>query len=274
MNNIASEMPWLILELNRQQFAVPARDVRELVGRAEVNAIPGFAAYVRGVMNLRGNIIPVVDLRKRLGMVSSLDEVETFCALMQQREQDHVKWLAELESSLREDREFRLATDPHKCAFGQWYYSYTSDNTWITGLLRRFEQPHARIHATAAEALMMRAQGQVSNALALVKERRQNVLAQMIHLFHSLRDLIRDTQNEIVIVLETSQRRFGIAVDGALALEKFSRDDIEPLPVSTQAAVAQVARKGHDGRPILLLTPEALLGSLAHHQLVDSSPCI
>ncbi len=106
-------MPWVIVQLKNQEFGVPTSNVRELVSRPEVGPVPGTPPHMRGVMNLRGRIIPVVDLRQRLGMTSATDETERFC-VVDQRRQDHVKWLAELESSVREDREFKLATDPHR----------------------------------------------------------------------------------------------------------------------------------------------------------------
>ncbi len=66
--------------------------------------------------------------------------MEDFSKLMRQREEDHRNWLNELEKSVKEKSEFRLARDPHKCAFGRWYYSYRSDSPWMTAVLRKFEQ--------------------------------------------------------------------------------------------------------------------------------------
>jgi CheW-like domain len=112
-------MPWLIVRLKGQSFALPTQEVRELVIKPRIAVVPDTPAYVRGVMNLRGRLYPVIDLRKRLGMTPAAEESASFCALMDQRRQDHVNWLAELEASARERREFKLTADPHKCAFGR-----------------------------------------------------------------------------------------------------------------------------------------------------------
>jgi chemotaxis signal transduction protein len=80
---------------------------------SEVASIPNMPDFVRGAINLRGRVMPLVDLRKRLGMVSASEETSEFIRLMMQREQDHKNWLAELEASVRERREFKLTTDPH-----------------------------------------------------------------------------------------------------------------------------------------------------------------
>jgi hypothetical protein len=95
--------------------------VRELVMVSEVASIPNMPDFVRGAINLRGRVMPLVDLRKRLGMVSATEETSELIRLMMQREQDHKNWLAELEACVRESREFKLTTDPHTCAFGKWY---------------------------------------------------------------------------------------------------------------------------------------------------------
>ena len=83
-----------------------------------------------------------MDLRVRLGMIPLKKEIDDLVDLMKQREQDHRKWLEELESSVRQQREFKLATDPHKCAFGKWYDTFTTDNLTLGHALKKFDQPH------------------------------------------------------------------------------------------------------------------------------------
>lgn len=49
-----------------EQFGVDILIVQEIIRSATVTAVPNSPDFVEGVINLRGNIIPVVDLRKRL----------------------------------------------------------------------------------------------------------------------------------------------------------------------------------------------------------------
>lgn len=53
--------------IGRQTFALPISTVREIIRVREVTSIPDAPNYVEGVINLRGRIIPVIDLRKRFG---------------------------------------------------------------------------------------------------------------------------------------------------------------------------------------------------------------
>jgi len=51
--------------VGRETFGVPISMVREIVRVPEITAVPNAAAFIEGVINLRGKIVPVVDLRKR-----------------------------------------------------------------------------------------------------------------------------------------------------------------------------------------------------------------
>jgi len=51
--------------IGRETFGLPISIVREIVRVPEITAVPNAPDYIEGVINLRGKIIPVIDLRKR-----------------------------------------------------------------------------------------------------------------------------------------------------------------------------------------------------------------
>ena len=53
--------------IGRETFGLPIAMVREIVRVPEITSVPNAPEYIEGVINLRGRIIPVVDLRKRFG---------------------------------------------------------------------------------------------------------------------------------------------------------------------------------------------------------------
>ncbi len=59
---------YLTFDLAGGVFAIPILAVREIRGLEEVAKIPHSPHYILGVMNLRGTVVPVLDLRARLGM--------------------------------------------------------------------------------------------------------------------------------------------------------------------------------------------------------------
>lgn len=54
-------------EVGKEEFAVPILAVQEINRMMQITRVPQSPAFVEGVINLRGKIIPVIDLRKRFG---------------------------------------------------------------------------------------------------------------------------------------------------------------------------------------------------------------
>ena len=58
----------LVFQLGREEFGVRVLKVREIMGVQDITAVPQQPAHVKGVINLRGKVIPVVDLRLKFGL--------------------------------------------------------------------------------------------------------------------------------------------------------------------------------------------------------------
>lgn len=54
-------------QVGRETYGVPITSLHEIVRVPEITAVPDAPAYMEGVINLRGKIVSVIDLRKRLG---------------------------------------------------------------------------------------------------------------------------------------------------------------------------------------------------------------
>ena len=66
---MARELHIVGFRIGRETFGVPISMVHEIVRVPDITAVPDAPDYVEGVINLRGKIVPVVDLRKRFGEV-------------------------------------------------------------------------------------------------------------------------------------------------------------------------------------------------------------
>jgi len=58
----------VIFTLGQEEYTMPIEMVREIIRLGEVRAIPQAPAYVRGLINLRGKSIPIIDLHVRFGI--------------------------------------------------------------------------------------------------------------------------------------------------------------------------------------------------------------
>jgi purine-binding chemotaxis protein CheW len=64
----ANETQIVVFELGDERYGLDIATVFEIIRHQPITAVPQAPAFVRGVINLRGRIIPVVDLRDRFGM--------------------------------------------------------------------------------------------------------------------------------------------------------------------------------------------------------------
>ena len=62
------EGQFLTFTLARQEYGIEIRHVTEIIGIQRITDLPDMPAYIKGVINLRGKVIPVVDVRLRFGM--------------------------------------------------------------------------------------------------------------------------------------------------------------------------------------------------------------
>lgn len=62
---------YLTFTLGQEEYGIEILKVQEIKGYSAITPVPNTPVHVRGVMNLRGTIIPVVDLRAKLGMAEA-----------------------------------------------------------------------------------------------------------------------------------------------------------------------------------------------------------
>jgi len=68
---------FLTFSLGNEQYGLEILRVKEIIGLLDITNVPRMPDFVRGVINLRGKIIPVVDLRVKFGMPKAQDTQET-----------------------------------------------------------------------------------------------------------------------------------------------------------------------------------------------------
>lgn len=70
---VAERQRWVRFELAGQWYGVAILEVQEVLAQAAIEPVPGAPADVLGVINLRGSIVTVLDLRRRLGLTPLAD---------------------------------------------------------------------------------------------------------------------------------------------------------------------------------------------------------
>lgn len=67
----------LTMDLQGQIFALEAAQVREILDLVPVTEVPGSQPFVNGLINVRGKVVPLADLRLKFGMEQAPDTIDT-----------------------------------------------------------------------------------------------------------------------------------------------------------------------------------------------------
>ncbi len=67
--NVAEEvLQWVTFQLDRETYGINVMQVQEVLRYTEIASVPGAPDYVLGIINLRGNVVTVIDTRSRFGL--------------------------------------------------------------------------------------------------------------------------------------------------------------------------------------------------------------
>jgi len=80
-NEKASAGKYLTFDLGKEEYCIGILKVREIIGLMEITAVPHTPRYIKGVINLRGSVIPVLDLRAKFNMESE-EYTERTCIIV------------------------------------------------------------------------------------------------------------------------------------------------------------------------------------------------
>ena len=90
VTSITETTQYLTFKLDQELFALDIGKVREVLDFTSITKVPQTPDYMRGVINLRGSVVPVVDLRLKFGMTMAEHTVNT-CIIIVEVEMDGEK---------------------------------------------------------------------------------------------------------------------------------------------------------------------------------------
>jgi len=79
--NVAQEGKYLTFALGKEDYGIEILKVMEIIGIMEITAVPQVPNYVKGVINLRGKVIPVISLRIKFDM-GEIDYTPETCIIV------------------------------------------------------------------------------------------------------------------------------------------------------------------------------------------------
>lgn len=92
-------------------FAIPISDVVQIISMQGITALPDFPDYAKGVINLRGNIIPVIDIRIRFGK-PEIEYNESTCIIVTNMEDSYMGFIVDAVDEVTDIEEDTISPPP------------------------------------------------------------------------------------------------------------------------------------------------------------------
>ncbi len=103
--NNAPLSQWVTFRLDAEKYGINVMSVQEVLRMTEIAPVPGAPDYVLGIINLRGNVVTVIDTRKRFGLSDKEADEQTRIVIIEAENQvvgilvDSVAEVADLQGS-------------------------------------------------------------------------------------------------------------------------------------------------------------------------------
>lgn len=100
--SITETRPYLTFKLGDSLFALDVAKVREILEYTKITKVPQTPEYMRGIINLRGSVVSVIDLRLKLGMPTTEPTINTCIIVVEVMMEGTVSVLGALADSVQE----------------------------------------------------------------------------------------------------------------------------------------------------------------------------
>lgn len=267
MNNIIPksckpDMPLIIFKVGEMTCAVDGASVISIQRMEEFTLTPHTPDEIFGSINFRNQVISILDLRTVFGLPTRIKEYSDFIKMLDQRKQDHIKWVNTLKETVRNNTHFPLATCPHQCAFGKWYDKYNHPNKKIMFHLEKIREPHNKLHYAALDVAKIQEKDWSEHEK---NEEIQNILHQVEHeymttvvgLLDSAKAMFKDIYQTMLIVLEDIEP-IAVAVDEVVAVTNLEEVAVEKESLMHGTMVQRFLKGKNDDDIIYHLSHEAL----------------
>jgi purine-binding chemotaxis protein CheW len=103
---------YLTFYIENQLFGIPIADIVQIVGIQEITEVPEFPEYAKGVINLRGIIIPIIDVRLRMKK-AEIPYDERTCIIVTNIEDSHIGFIVDSVNEVTDIYEENVSAPPN-----------------------------------------------------------------------------------------------------------------------------------------------------------------
>ncbi len=231
-------MEFIHININSQNYLLSSEKIKEILKYPTIKPLAESSEFIKGIMSHKNKIIPLIEIRKLLGFESFESEQ---IKLLQKVEAQHVSWMKDFETSLRENKPFKKALDPHKCELGKWIdeslQCMRCNHDGFIDIIKNSVVPfHNALHNEGKEFLSEQNLGTLETKIETIKEHGANTIKGLKNLEEQIHRL--SSSFEQLIIYDIDGIDVGFIVDGVAGLHQLDEKNYnlgtEPLSKSNK----------------------------------------
>lgn len=269
-NEDADDLQQLVsFRVANEEFAFPMERVREILRVQTPTKVPDVPDYVLGVLTVRGQLLPIIDLRCQLRLQSMADECAARCSLVRHTFEN---WLTALRSRAADAKhEWTIAASE---TFRAWVAEFSSSSQVLMDGIAKLRALDEKLARLAKQGQQFQSDSDAAGAAACV----QDMIAVAADLASALAEFeqqiatnIQDDQR--IVVVDAGGMLLGLVVDHVNEVLQVSRKFVDPPPTITSGDGRDLSgiAKLDDGKRLLLLLDPSQLLKQEHRQRLSNS---
>jgi purine-binding chemotaxis protein CheW len=254
------EVLLVVFRLGEEEYAMSIASVREILKVDEITAVPNVPDYVRGIQNVRGLILPIIDMRL---LVSMENREKSEKSLVQRLMKGHTEWVENLSNAVYQGKPFTKSTDPTHCALARLLEYQRLHDPLFKELYQKIKTPHDNLHHSAVE-ILNRLKKNKEEAVELFESGTMSDLKTVMGLLQHLEEglNIRAAREQRILVIEIRRVTLGILVDHVIEVARLPKNIIDTTPAvisSYGKEIKGIAKLDNGSRLIMLLDESQML---------------
>lgn len=217
--------------VHSRRYGIPIESVAEMTQIHDFHPIAGTPSWILGMMQLRNSVVPILDLRIRLGLSRLEDELDAIeCDLMRQQ-QEHVDWLRALEQACASGSGLDAENESLRCSLQSCLGALGEADDDRRATLERLREPDARLHTAVASCRSAQNRGDLEATRRALRRIRNEELRDLRESIDRVVREVRSRGRQMIIVLRGADESLGIAVDHIDSVTGVDVDQILPRPL-------------------------------------------
>lgn len=217
--NVYCDNPWLLFNLNQHKFAMPTRFTQELVNFTSLELATYGYSYIKGSVNLRGQRVPLIDLRVLLNMPSSLQEIREFVLLLRKCRGNYTDWLSNSHWRLQRSEKIQLPPNLQEIDLTKWYKHFHFEQPDISVALQQLCLFQRSLVQSVRQLNAMLKTSDKRNVMEYANWMKDRRIDRIIEMFDQLIDMIDHSLTYAALVVNYKNTLFALSVDSVEDVE-------------------------------------------------------